>query len=78
MSEEEMQFADPDWQPPEQRKSAPEQEPFHPQPFDAPREERPGWPSLPQGESNAAPDSIANAPFPREKIVTFAVAILGR
>jgi predicted outer membrane repeat protein len=59
MSEEEMQFADPDWQPPGQRKSALEQEPFHPQPLDAPREERPGWQNPPQGESDAASDSYA-------------------
>jgi len=59
MSKEEMQFADPDWQPPGQRKSVTEQEPFHPQPVDAPRDERPGWPSPPQGESDAASDSYA-------------------
>ena len=59
MSEEEMQFADPDWQPPERRTSAPGQEPFHPQPVDAPRDEGPGWPSPPQGESDAASEYYA-------------------
>ncbi len=59
MSKEDMQFADPDWQPPGQRKSAPEQEPFHPQPVDAPRDERPGWQSPPQGESDAESEYYA-------------------
>ena len=59
MSKKDMQFADPDWQPPGQRKSAPEQEPFHPQPVDAPRDERPGWQSPPQGESDAESEYYA-------------------
>ncbi len=59
MSTEEMQFADPDWQPPGQRNRAPGQEPFYPQPVDTPRDERPGWQSPPQGESDAESDYYA-------------------
>jgi len=59
MSKEEMQFADPDWQSPGQRNSAPGQKPFYPQPVDAPGDERPGWQSPPQGESDAESDSYA-------------------
>lgn len=52
MSNEEMQFADPEWQPPEQ-------EPFHPQPVNAPRDEQPGWQGPPQEESDGESDYYA-------------------
>ena len=39
MSKEEMQFADPEWQPPGQLSSTLEQEQFHPQPVNIPREQ---------------------------------------
>lgn len=39
MSKEEMQFADPEWQPPGQQSSTLEQELFHPQPVNIPREQ---------------------------------------
>ena len=40
MSEEEMQFADPEWQPPGQLNSTLKQEQFHPQPVNIPREQQ--------------------------------------
>ena len=39
MSKEEMQFADPEWQPPGQLSSTLEQEQLHPQPVNIPREQ---------------------------------------
>lgn len=59
MSDEEMQFADPEWQPPGQRGTASEQEPFHPQPINAPPGEQPGWQSPPREESDGESDSYA-------------------
>src|SRR5947209_886022 len=40
MSDQEMQFADPEWQPPRQRKHALDQEPVFPQPVNGPPRER--------------------------------------
>ena len=40
MSDQEMQFADPEWQPPRQRQHAPGQEPVAPQPINDPPRER--------------------------------------
>ena len=45
MSNEEMQFADPEWQPPGH-------EQFNPQPVNAPRDEQSGWQSPPREESS--------------------------
>jgi putative adhesin len=59
MSNEEMQFADPEWQPPGLHSSAPEQEPFDPQPVNAPHDEQPGWQSPPQEESDGESDYYA-------------------
>ena len=39
MGKEEMQFADPEWQPPGQLSSTFEQEQFHPQPINIPHEQ---------------------------------------
>ena len=59
MSNEEMQFADPEWQSPGQRSSALEQELFHPQPINAPRDENSAGFSSQQGESDGESDYFA-------------------
>ena len=59
MSNEEMQFADPEWRSPEQRSGIPEQEPFNPQPINAPVGEQPGWQSPPHEESGSESDYFA-------------------
>jgi hypothetical protein len=59
MSNEEMQFADPEWQSPGQRSSALEQEPFHPQPVNTPLEENSARLSSQQGESDDESDYFA-------------------
>jgi hypothetical protein len=59
MSNEEMQFADPEWQPPGQRSNEPEQEPFHPKPVSVPRDENPVRFSSQQGESDSESDYFA-------------------
>jgi len=59
MSHEEMQFADPEWQPPGQLSNTLEQESFHPQPVDAPHEENSSRVSSQQGESDSESDYFA-------------------
>lgn len=53
MSDEEMQFADPEWQPPKQRGGSAEQEPYIPQPVNAPRDEQPTHQNLPPQEHSS-------------------------
>jgi hypothetical protein len=59
MTNEEMQFADPEWQSPGQRSSALEQESFHPKPVNAPREENSARFSSHEGESDGESDYFA-------------------
>ncbi len=54
MSNEEMQFADPEWQPPAQRGSTLENEAYNPQPINSPRDEQTGWQNPPHEESDGA------------------------
>jgi Putative adhesin len=67
MSNEEMQFADPEWQPPGQHSSDPEQEPFNPQPINAPPGEQPGWQSPPREESDGESDYYAGYRAQRQR-----------
>lgn len=59
MSNEEMQFADPEWQPPTQHNKAPEQEPYNPQPVNSTRDEQTGWQKPPQEEADGESDYYA-------------------
>jgi hypothetical protein len=70
MSNEEMQFADPEWQPPGQHSSDPEQKPFNPQPINAPPGEQPGWQSPPREESDRESDYYAGYRAQRQRSYT--------
>ncbi len=59
MSNEEMQFADPEWQPPTQRSNAQEQKSYNPQPVNSPRDEQTGWQKPPQEEAGGESDYYA-------------------
>ena len=61
MSDQEMQFADPEWQPPRQRQHALDQEPYAPQPVNGPSRERTSFQQTPHQDEEAAADNAEYA-----------------